>query len=383
MRNLLYVLLALYVLFIVFSCGGGDHTSISEVKDGISIVHNPGTPKYSDKTISFKEELAIQAEDDSGNIILYQPAHILVYNNDNIYISDRQDLKVKIFDVHGRHLRSLGTKGEGPGEFQRIGAMNFLPDGRLLVLDYRAQRTSFFDPAGEFLHSHQWRTRHYDIFFTTNTSYTVNENIFGETNQLNVKTYDLDGQEIEFIGSFTPMSMYIKTSGSNAMAIGTPYPVNSIFAGDQERQLLYHCLNDKYEIEVYNHNGDLIRKFDRAYQPLPFTEKDAQIYYDAFKKRNSPQLNEILKEIQLPEVKTITERMGVDDLGNLWVRTNEEREFDGQTQTAYDIFDKDGFYTYRVWTELNPYLFVRGKMYAIVTDEATGFRSVKRYSVLF
>lgn len=383
MRNLAYILLLCIVILVISGCGGGKKCPLTEEQDGITIVHNPAAPKYPDKTITFQEELAIPAEDESGNVLLFRPAHILVDNKDHIFISDLQDLKVKVFDTQGRYLRSLGAKGEGPGEFQRIGAMDFLPDGRLLVLDYRAQRTSLFSPEGEYLHSHPWRSRHYDIYFTTNTSYTVNENIFGEVNQLHVKTFDLDGQELYALGSFTPMDMYIKTTGSNTLAIGIPYPVSSIFAGDQERLLLYHCLNNKYEIEVFNHKGELVRRFDREYQALPFTKQDAQEYYDAVKKRNSPQLNEILKEIKLPEVKTITERMLVDDLGNLWVRTHAEREINGLRQTCYDIFDKDGIYIRQVWSEFDPHLFLRGKMYTMVTDEDTGFRTVKRFSVLY
>ena len=38
----------------------------------------------------------------------------------NLVVADRQALEIRIFDVEGRHLQSLGREGEGPGEFQSL-----------------------------------------------------------------------------------------------------------------------------------------------------------------------------------------------------------------------------------------------------------------------
>jgi hypothetical protein len=61
-------------------------------------------------------------------------------------------------------VRTIGQKGEGPGEFQNIGEIALLPDDRLLVLDWEAHRVSLFDTTGKFVDSHKFINWSYDIF---------------------------------------------------------------------------------------------------------------------------------------------------------------------------------------------------------------------------
>ena len=89
------------------------------------------------------------------------------------------------------------------------------------------------------------------------------------------------------------------------------------------------------------------------------------------------------REIEMPSVKTVTERIIVDDEGRLWVETHEEQERDNRTFIAYDIFNSDGYYETRIWTDIRPGLFSNGKMYHMRTDEDTGYRSLKRFKIIW
>jgi hypothetical protein len=162
-----------------------------------------------------------------------------------------------------------------------------------------------------------------------------------------------------------------------------PWSPQSIFAGDRKRQWLYHCLSDKYVIEVYDSQGKLFRKIDRPYALPPVTSEDIEEFEARFKDQPESPFAKMAKEMQLPKVKTVTDRMVVDGDGNLWVRTNEEKEEEGKTFTAVDIFDSDGFYTARVWLDIFPVLFAGGKMYRAFEDEETGLRQLKRYRVVW
>jgi hypothetical protein len=73
----------------------------------------------------------------------------------------------------------------------------------------------------------------------------------------------------------------------------------------------------------------------------------------------------------------------VDDDGNLWVKTFEEREEEGRTLSAYDIFNHEEYYDARIWGHLTPVVIDKGKMYRMETDEETGIRSLKRYRVVW
>jgi hypothetical protein len=85
----------------------------------------------------------------------------------------------------------------------------------------------------------------------------------------------------------------------------------------------------------------------------------------------------------MPAVKTVTPRMLVDDRGYLWVETYEKKEMDDKDVTAYDVFNPDGYYEAKVWSDVKPEIFMNGKMYRFHTDEETGYRLVKRYRVVW
>lgn len=52
----------------------------------------------------------------------------------NILVLDEQTSDVRVFSSDGRHLQTLGGPGEGPGELGGATAIEWLADGRLLVL---------------------------------------------------------------------------------------------------------------------------------------------------------------------------------------------------------------------------------------------------------
>lgn len=378
----IFLIALLALLIIGISCQKSRQKEAQvEVIDGVTIIHNPETPIYPERTVLFEEELSIGGEDESGNIILYQPFRYAVDEKGNIYISDRQDVVIKKFNSEGQYVQSIGAEGEGPGEFQATADLSILPDGRLVVLDWRARRTSIFSADGVYDSSYKWRNSHFNIYLVTESSYTIEENIFGEERQRWVKTYDFTGRELVSFGRFTPGGLKIATQGNSTFSIGLPYSPVSVFAGDHTNQWLYHCLNDTYLIEVYDRAGKIIRKIDRPYQPLPFTDEDAREYLESFEESPDSPFAKMARDVKMPSVKTITGRMLVDEEGRLWVETFEEHKQDDRTFTAYDIFNKDGYYEARVWSDLRPGLFAKGKMYRMKTDEETGYRTFQSYRI--
>jgi len=367
-----------------FACGPGTGGRGVEVEsiDGVEYVHNPADPIQAVAVPRFEEDLAIEAEDGDGNIRFYRPAALLVDREDNIYVADYRDAVIHVFDPDGEYMRTIGRKGQGPGENQVITQMAWLPDERLLVFDHRSRRSSLFNRRGAFLSSHPWTQSHFLLFWAEESGYLAEETVFGEEPTLMVKKFDWEGKEIETWGEFHPYRMHVERSGGSAISIGIPYAPQSIFAGDGERGRLYHCFNRSYRIEVYDGPGRLTRVIDRPYRPVPFTAEDAEEYYASVDRRNNPSFSELARKVDLPEKKTVTDGIMVDDLGFLWVKTQETRERDGITLRAYDGFDPDGCYQFRVWLEFTPGLIVRGRMYRVHHDEETGFASVKRYRVI-
>lgn len=375
--------LAILICLCVVSCKKEAKTAEVEIIDGVTYIHNTSSLRYPDRTVSFLLDLTIGGENISGEEALYQPRNFAVDSRGFLYIGDREDVTIKVYNPEGVFVRSIGTRGEGPGEFQSIGQMGFLPDGRLLVMDSQARRTSIFSADGEFLRSHKWRTSRNFLLFATNSSYTTNENIFGEEPKVFVKTYDFSGRELLSFGEFIPPQYKMVSQGSVLVGTTIPYTPYSIFAGDQNRQWLYHFLNDKYMIEVYDQEGTLFRRIDRPYTPVPLTSKDEKDFRSRADDTRNEAYAKLLREMDLPKLKTVTNHIILDDEGNLWVRTFEEREEGGRTKRAYDIFNHEGYYEARIWSHLTPTIIARGKMYHLDTDEETEFRTLKRYRVVW
>jgi hypothetical protein len=390
MRRILFVF-GLSVLLIPFACSKKPESAASvEVIDGIEYVHNSGTPLHPEKSVTFEEELSIGGEEYE---MLSQPMLFIVDKEGRIFISDYQDQAIKVFDSNGDFIQTIGRRGEGPGEFSSVGRMTFLPDGRLMVTDSRANRISFFDPEGNFLGSHHWTDRLGRVYYATDTDCVMSVYTFEESKdpmagrKLFVKKFDFDGNEILSFGEFQIEETKTHTESSSGgtvmvMGISVPHSPHSIFIADQARQRLYHCVNDEYLIDVFDENGKAILRIDRPYEPLPFTSDDAKEFRSQYENSKNEGLKKMVQGMALPAVKTITPQMRVDDRGNLWVETYERKEEEGKVFTAYNIFNPDGYYEAKVWVDVKPVTFMNDKMYCFYTDEETGYRFVKRYRVI-
>lgn len=69
----------------------------------------------------------------------------------SVAVVDRTSAEIRIFDEMGRHLRSMGRPGEGPGEFSNPWKLWILPGDTLWVGDYRPWRYQVFTASGEWV----------------------------------------------------------------------------------------------------------------------------------------------------------------------------------------------------------------------------------------
>lgn len=81
-------------------------------------------------------------------------ADVAVDSRDRIYVLDRSVPAVLVFDASGRHLRTLGSAGRGPGELgAAVAAVLTAPGDTLLVPDPSNGRIQRFGPDGATLAS--------------------------------------------------------------------------------------------------------------------------------------------------------------------------------------------------------------------------------------
>lgn len=70
----------------------------------------------------------------------------------SVYVLDSGNAVVRVYDSTGRHLRSFGGQGEGPGEFRFPTRMLVAEDG-IRVFDGSLKRVTYFDHAGVLVES--------------------------------------------------------------------------------------------------------------------------------------------------------------------------------------------------------------------------------------
>ncbi|HVH13587.1 MAG TPA: hypothetical protein VM759_11065, partial [Longimicrobium sp.] len=73
-------------------------------------------------------------------------------SNGHIVLANRGTNELRYYDAHGRHVRTAGRDGDGPGEFRWIDAIANAGD-TALVWDAFARRLSRFDDTGDFTSS--------------------------------------------------------------------------------------------------------------------------------------------------------------------------------------------------------------------------------------
>lgn len=132
--GLLPILFAVSLTGIAFGCTS-DHSS-------------PATTN-----LHFEETLRIGSDDpEAPDHQLYsQVAAATVDSNGPIYAVDARTGGVRVYDEDGTFQRSIGTRGQGPGEFQGASSLHVDTQGRLLVADPGQARITAFSSSGEVL----------------------------------------------------------------------------------------------------------------------------------------------------------------------------------------------------------------------------------------
>jgi len=102
-------------------------------------------------TMQLVPELSIGTLDGDAPYIFGDVVSLDVDSVGRVYVLDTQAREVRVFSDSGDHIRTLGRRGEGPGEFRSPVHVRVTPDGRIVVRDENAARFSVFSWDGTYL----------------------------------------------------------------------------------------------------------------------------------------------------------------------------------------------------------------------------------------
>jgi len=141
------------VFFILVSCGEQEpewEGTIEEV-DGVTVVQNPKEPIYGEDILELEEELTIGEAEDREEYMFSDVSNLAVSDDEKIFVLDTKRGHIKVFDRMGNYLKSIGRKGQGPGEMQFPTSILITPNNEIMVTDSEALQLIFFTLEGDFI----------------------------------------------------------------------------------------------------------------------------------------------------------------------------------------------------------------------------------------
>ena len=265
--------------------------------------------------------------------------------------SGTQDLRY--FDPTGRHLRSVGRKGEGPGEFQSLGTLVVLPGDSVAVYDWNLQRVSFFDPSGTFVRSFLLQHsagvafpigRFTDGVWLMQPGFVFSPGDPGATvvrDTSRLLVFAEDGTLPDSASRWIGPDFYLRSEGQHASATSLPFGRMTEVALSGVGY--YEGYTDRYEIARRDRAGaaDLLIRASRTV--VPVTDADVAAHKaERLKSADSqfrPQLERLYQDIPFPSTMPAFSDLQVDAAGNLWVL---EVRPPGDEQRLWTVFDTAG-----------------------------------------
>ena len=140
-------------LVLLLSACAQQAPSESNAVDSVGVQIVTSDPASSDATCMISEEpVVIIGEDEEDDNQWFSSIRGMGRLSDGSVVAvDRKAAEIRIYDEAGLHLRSMGSSGEGPGEFLNPFILWITAGDTLWVGDYRPWRYNVFTAQGQFV----------------------------------------------------------------------------------------------------------------------------------------------------------------------------------------------------------------------------------------
>jgi hypothetical protein len=331
-------------------------------KEGdVIVVRNPKEPIYKTPVLELKEDLSLGGVDAQGDCAFGDIRDIVVDDAGVIYVLDSENFHIKAFDPSGKFLRTIGRKGQGPGEFEIPLMMSLVKTRGELAVHQVTRRMSFFKTDGTFLRHHLfkdlWAGR--GVCDSTGRIYIMEVRRGDSGSRFVTEKLAEDGTVVATLGDspassggkfnpFRPVGWFM-IDGSDNFVFGYP---------------------DTFEIQFFGaSDAKVFKKIVRDYEPVAVTAEERA------EQEKSAQGRGIV--FDFPKYHPAYRWFFLSDLGHILVATF-EKAADGKI--IHDIFDPEGRFIGRIPLKRMGVGIFKGKYYAREEDEE-GYPILKRYAV--
>jgi hypothetical protein len=366
------VVLAFGIILII-GCGkpGTEWKGTIEIKDGTTIINNPQDPIYREPVLELTEDLVIKGSEEKEEQMFQSINTLDVDEGGQFFILDEQAANIKVFDQNGGFVKTIGRKGQGPGEFGMPISLFLTRQEQIIVNDMGQRKILYFDKDGNYLKEFSIA----DKFLFFGPMATSKGDL--------IVTYTIpQAQPVTVLQKLN--RDFESTLTFTSLSLDTP-PVINIFVARSLTSLRWAVTynddiiwadikNPEYELHFYDEDGKSKKIINKHYDPIPITTGDKERLMDeTFGNNPTDQW-----DVRFPDNYPPFSGFSFDDLGHLFVKRYEKEKNEGGD--LYDLFDSEGKHIAQMRFKMNPMIWKKGHMYTI-EDDAEGFKVVKRYNV--
>jgi len=383
------ILVAISILFGVVLCPGvgaaSNRGGTEEVKDDVRHIRNPGESVRGRAVYEPEEVWRLGGFSEADEELFGVIGHVLIDDQDYVYILDSQLSEVRVFNIEGEYLRTIGREGEGPGEFRYPTGMLFLPNGKFGVI--QRNRLVLFDaegkPAGDF----PFQEPEGKGFFRLMSVRPAGDQlaVLYELGYKDKSHWSTTHRLGLFDTAGTQQSVLIE-AGTRMDYAGARFvegdwnDFDQCWAASPDGWVFARGSFTEYEIRVWSPDGQLDRIIHRDYPPHRRSGDDIEEIKARWSRRFQwlPDLDFEIEETWAP----------VHDLypqadGTLWVRTSRGWRDRGEgIMAGFDVFDREGSFVQEIMLrgEFDPDndgLFLEKEYAFVVTDLVSAIVAAK------
>ena len=339
-------------------------------EEGVQVVYNPrnpAPPPGSPEELILTEDLRI-GDIEAEEFLFSEISSIEVDEKGNIYVLDSREANIKVFDESGRHIRTFGTRGQGPGELQMPGGMCITPDEEILILDTANRRLLFFTLLGKYLRELSIGKYMFARVFPDSKGNLIGQFIvFAETPFQEITKFDA-----QLNPRLTLTKMVDKSMDPRILTMVHPILGLRVMRNDR----IVWGISSEYAIFIVSPEGKRLRKILKDSIPQRIPEDRVEEWKGSLKGKVLP----AGARLEAPKHYPAYSYFICGDDSRLYVKTYET---DPVGNVYCDVFDAEGRYVVKFAVPGEEIISIvsNKRLYSFIRENKEGLPIVKRYSM--
>lgn len=357
--------------------------SIDTLASGEVVVRNIDEPLWlPEETWRVVEEVRIGSETGDDAILFGDIRSFDVDMRGRVYALDGQAEQIHVFDPSGSFVRTVGTRGTGPGEFEGASSVDVSLNGEIWVVEMMKGRLSILDSTGQYTRSGSVNSRG-----RFHSDYPGGFDRLGRFNAA-ILSDDEDNPKLllaRFDQSFTPLDTipipespqgieyfeHVSKSehGTSTMQVQVPYQGSFDWSFSSSGNF-WTLLTGTYELVELTKSGKALRKVVKEFEPILMADAERESLRKSlawFTEQGGE-----LDMSRIPKTKPVVLSFFSDDEDNLWVMREVVNPDD--ERRLFHLFDSRGRFLGPLQLPFalrsSPEPIVRdGMLYGVTTDD--------------